>query len=139
MLLSKPIRKWESNMTLLLSRKDIATQKFHRDYNADLRRYAIFVKGNGEYQHPVLFQLDGVEDSDEMLEWLHQHKVLKQTADDYANSDDKLRSLASTPEVDVSVVDHVALVNGDDYYLLHAESLDGHVKHHLDKIAQGEI
>ena len=122
-----------------MPRKDIATQKFHRDYNADLRRYAIFVKGNGKYQHPVLFQLDGVEDSDEMLAWLHQHKVLEQTADDYADSADKLKSLASTPGVDVSVVDHVALINGEDYYLLHTENLDGHVNHHLDKIAQGEI
>ena len=52
---------------------DNETQKFHAEFGFDFNRYAALVKGNG---NKVLYHLDGLDQVETMLIWLHNQKVI---------------------------------------------------------------
>ena len=116
---------------------DNKTEKFHAAFGFDLNRYAALVKGNG---NKVLYHLDGLDQVETMLIWLHHQKVISHELDWFKGSNvDKLKSLAWIDGVSVAIVDNYKLLQGDsNCVVVENEELAAAVKHYINKVNNHE-
>lgn len=110
------------------------TQQFHKCYGDDTMRYVVFVKGDGEYQRAVRYLMDGREEVEEMIESLHEHKVITKVLDNYdekqACSD--IEKIIKLTGAKISIIDMDKWVDDKDCYILRNKELDPVVDLYLD-------
>lgn len=116
---------------------DIQTEKFHQEFGFALHRYAILVHGNG---NRVLYHIDGLDQVENMLSWLHNQKVITQTVEWFrGDNENKLKSLAWLEGVNLAIVDNYKLLTGDsDCIVIDNEELAAAVKHYINKVNNHE-
>lgn len=110
------------------------TQQFHQYYGDDTMRYVVFVKGDGEYQRAIRYLMDGREDVEEMIESLHEHKVITKVLDKY---DEKqacldIEKIIKLTGMKISIIDMDKWVDDKDCYILRNKELDPVVDLYLD-------
>lgn len=102
------------------------TQQFHKYYGDDTMRYVVFVKGDGEYQRAVRYLMDGREEVKEMIESLHEHKVITKVLDNYdekqACSD--IEKIIKLTGAKISIIDMDKWADDKDCYILRNKELD---------------